>query len=81
MESYRVSKVISSGWRIDQVLASSEDIESDCSAHIKLVVDTKPQDSSATEKEIIAFEITEDKLDVMIHELAQAQKLLEGMNK
>ena len=82
-DSYRISKVMSSSWRIDQVLANSEDTEPGCSAHIKLVVDPRPQDdpNRLSRLENIAFEISEDKLDVLVHELIQAQKLLEGVNK
>ena len=78
-ESYRVSKVLSSGWRIDQIIASSDEIDSECTAHIKLEVDTKPEDEGMAGVENIAFELSEDKLNLMVQELSTAQKLLEGM--
>ena len=78
-ESYRVSKVLSSSWRIDQVLASSEDIDTDCTTHVKLVVDMKPQEEGVAGVENLAFELSEDKLNLMVRELSEAQKLLEGI--
>jgi len=77
-ESYRVSKVLSSSWRIDQLLSTGDAAESspECLTHIKLVVDINPQ-GEADRVENVTFELSEDKLDLLIQELSQAQKLLE----
>ena len=47
--------------------------------HLKLTVDTKPQEASNNtpgEQEEYAFEVQPDKLDVLVHELGLAKALM-----
>lgn len=97
-ESYRVSRLLSVDWRVDQVLASSETAATNsknasmsATVHLNLRVDTKPQlgalpvstDSSVAvlndRVKALAFEMSAKKLDVLIHELSQAQNLMESI--
>ncbi len=92
-DSYRVSKLLSTQWRVDQVLASSQSVQDPTNTnnlpapiiHLKLAVDTKPElgridDSSSKRFQDIAFEMSAEKMNVLIHELSHAQKLLENMD-
>lgn len=98
-DSYRVSKLVSTDWRVDQIIASSqpkdgvEDSENRIIptgplVHIKVGIDTKPEvgDSvdifgrSADRFKDIAFEISPQKLDVLIHELTHAYSLLQNID-
>lgn len=88
-ESYRASKVVSSSWRVDQLVASSNgEASGDYIAHIKLVVDTKPEirpedvqvTASVSPLKHIAFEVSEDKLNLLVHELTLAQKMLDNVD-
>ncbi len=85
-DSYRVSRLLTTEWRVDQILASSDPDHSTpvSIVHLKLAVDTKPENgaliSTADRVKNIAFEMSAEKLNVLIHELTQAQKLLENMD-
>jgi hypothetical protein len=97
-QSYRVSKLVSAEWRVDQVVASSsvafggaakevsgsdEGPKTGPLVHLKLTIDTKPQQSrevAATEGsggiQELAFEVHPDKLDVLISDLEAARALM-----
>jgi hypothetical protein len=98
-ESYRVSRLVSADWRVDQIIATSQSSEATPAdgrivgngplVHIKLKVDTQPEksdlnSSSSTEQteryKNIAFEVSTQKLDVLIHELSGVQAQLQSMD-
>ena len=87
-DSYRVSKLLATDWRVDHVVASSSDVTRSRSSlvHMKLVVDNKPQDGDVSSTAVdgkrveeIACEMSADKLDIFVHELSHALTLLQGM--
>ena len=63
-------------------LESDED--TDAVVHLRLCVDTCPQVRVGEQREgrwkDVAFEMSPEKLDVLIHELTQAQTLLHTLN-
>lgn len=91
-DSYRVSKLVSADWRMDHIIAASQPTEGErvvqtgALVHLNLHVDAKPEQgdaldgSSIDRYKDIAFEISPQKLDVLIHELAQVQTLLQNMD-
>ena len=92
-ESYRVSKLISTDWRMDQIVASSKPVETDQRiiqkgpiVHMCLNIDTQPEkgdiliENQNNRFKNLAFEISTQKLDVLIHELTQAQTILQNMD-
>ena len=60
------------------------DDESDAVVHLRLSVDTCPQMRVGEHREgrwqDLAFELSPEKLDVLIHELTQAQTLLHSLD-
>jgi hypothetical protein len=94
-ESYRLTKLISVDWRVDHIIASSSSSIADASSgplvHLKLKVDRRPElgplyaDSATTGRDAsrikdIAFELSAERLSVLIHELSQAQKLMNSID-
>lgn len=92
-DSYRVSKLVSADWRMDHIIATSQPTEGErvvqtgALVHLNIHVDVKPEqgdsgveNSSADRYKDIAFEISPQKLDVLIHELTQVQTLLQNMD-
>lgn len=92
-ESYRVSRLVSADWRVDQIIVSSQDNgpSSGPLVHLNLKVDTQPEKSEHTAAQAntqqqahrfksIAFEVSAQKLDVLIHELSHVQAQLQGMD-
>jgi hypothetical protein len=85
--SYKVSTLLSTSWRVDLTVASSEGNSITPIAHLKFAIDTKPNDRSPSgsisnpENRVteLACELSSDKLDVLIHELTQAQGLMDSM--
>ena len=79
--SYRVSKLLSADWRVDQIISSSSN-ESGPLIHLNLTVNEQPEKTDltgpSTVKEI-AFELSETKLNALIHELSQVQALMESV--
>lgn len=86
-ESYRVSSIISTDWRVDLVVASSHDQQSEPIVQLKLLLDTQPHQGPVEANAAIdgvrlremAFEMDGNKLDVLIRELAHAQSLMESI--
>ena len=108
-ESYRVSRLISTDWRVDQILAASDSTiiqviliflilsllifnyiiiiiqkQREKIIHLKLNIDksdksVKSSNTSNDKVTNLAFEMTDTDLNVLIHELAQAQKLMENI--
>mmetsp|Transcript_17783 Transcript_17783/g.18528 ORF Transcript_17783/g.18528 Transcript_17783/m.18528 type:complete len:213 (+) Transcript_17783:14-652(+) len=85
-ESYRVTSLLASDWRVDLTIASSESTKRSASIQLKLELDTQPHLGridvnhpivDGTRVKELAFELTTDKLDVLLHELLHAQSLME----
>jgi hypothetical protein len=84
-ESYRTSRLLSADWRLDQVIASSQQGSlKGPLLHLKLQIDTKPQsgaivgvataaDADDSRIQNDAFELSVDKLAVLVHELTAAR--------
>jgi COMM domain len=78
---------VSADWRLDAVLASSEmngnDATVDALVNMRLVVDTKPQEGERTQSadrfKSVSFELSPEKLDLLVHELTQAQNILSSV--
>lgn len=98
-DSYRVTKLVSTDWRVDQIIASSKPVEGTANGdnriiqngpliHINIGIDAKPELGEAVDVfgraadryKDIAFEITPQKLDVLIHELTHAHSLLQNLD-
>lgn len=84
-DSYRLSKFKSLDWRVDYILDSSESSaasipseQSGLIAQLKIQYSNRPQEKEA-EDISFAFEISSDKLEVLIHELSTATKTLESL--
>ena len=100
-DSYRISKLISTDWRVDHIIASgssassnnnnNNNVKNDTWIQLNLLVDTEPQrsnnisniknDNTLVNSHIqnISFELSSDKLDILVHELSEAKKLLENV--
>lgn len=79
-DSYRISKLVGADWRVDRVLATSSDDEPACVVQMRLQVDTKPHLKDSEGKvRTVAFEMSSDKLSVLIHELSAAHAAMEGL--
>ncbi len=85
-ESYRVATLISTDWRVDLTVATSESSKHSASVQLKLELDTQPHKPQADPTQIdgvrikeFAFELDTDKLDVLLHELLHAQTLMESV--
>ena len=95
-DSYRISKLLSSGWRVDHIIASGSldnnavKIKNETLIQLNLLVDTEPQRSNNiintkndnllnSHIQNISFELSSDKLDILVHELSEAKKLLENV--
>lgn len=87
-ESYQISHLLSSSWRVDQVVSSSSMSSQEpisTLVHLKFVLDTRPQDGAIVESSVpdgrrvkeFACELTSDKLDVLIFELSKGHALLQ----
>ncbi len=88
MDSYTVSKLLKTDWRIDTVIASSVASSNEVVTHLKLTCDTRTQDGILPTDSIVvdgyrikelAFEIDAEKLDVLVHELSRAQAVLDSL--
>ena len=94
-ESYTISRLLSTDWRVDQVVAASHDTQRvdymGPLAHLRFEIDCRPQDGIIHDAEALAraqvegrvhefaCEVTGDKLDVLISELARAHTLLQSL--
>jgi hypothetical protein len=91
-ESYRLSKLIDTNWRVDQILASSQTTQdstksaalgaAEKTVHLQLLVDHKPNVNEESLKDIqeLAFEISPANLDLLILELSQAQEMMNNLD-
>jgi hypothetical protein len=92
-QSYRVAGLISVEWRADLTVASSiEDAPLSPTVQLKMQLDTKPeigkfnpnnasQDESNYRVKEVAFEMSSDKLDVLVKELSEALILMESVGQ
>ena len=98
-DSYRVSKLVETNWRVDQVIATSQPLEGEGQndnrilqtgplVHVNVSIDTKPEMGEVEDAfgravgrfKDIAFEVSPQKLDVLIHELTHVHNLLQNMD-
>jgi len=83
--SYRVSKIVNTDWRVDKILASSNSHSDDVSPYsIKFDIryDTNPtyEPVKSIADENIVFEMSSEKLDLMIYELSKAKVLMDNID-
>lgn len=89
-ESYSITKLISTEFRVDAIVASSNCNTLTTTAHLKFLLDTRPQDSDnniLTENANIdgyrikelAFECSSDTIDLLLYELKKADKVLDNI--
>ena len=85
-ESYRVSTLLSTDWRVDLTIASNDSTKRNASIQLQLNLDTQPHqgrldDQPAPQDRIreVAFELDTDKLDILLHELTHAQAMMESI--
>jgi hypothetical protein len=87
LESYRISQLISTDWRVDQIVASSIDEPLECTIQLMMKINQRPHDklngSNADQNGktlSVTCEMPVGKLDVLIHELSNAQTLMESLH-
>ena len=77
LDSYRISSLQNIDWRIDQVISTSKaEDKKDLLAHLRLKVKGGTGQNDGENTEDIAFELSPEHLDVMIHEISQAHELM-----
>jgi hypothetical protein len=86
-DSYKISQLVSTDWRVDRIMASSGDVESEATVQFRLKLDTLPhegsagsENSSAARFKDVLCEMPAEKLDVLIHELGFAQSMMESLH-
>jgi len=83
-ESFRLSRLISTKWRVDNVLDSNVNLTPDNSSSnvlLKLSVENNPSKMPFTQSlGEISFEISPEKLDALIYELSSAESLMSNLN-
>ena len=84
VQSYRVSRLVGTEWRIDQPLATSSTDSNPTSLstpaiHLKLSIDSTDAGASAGLEEL-ALEISAEKLELLIHELTAAQASIQQLS-
>ncbi len=86
-KSYRISKLLSTDWRVDQVFASSNSqLTKQKLIQLKFRIDENPQADSESllrsDQDIqeVNMEMTAEDLDVLIYELSQAQQVMQNIN-
>jgi hypothetical protein len=97
-KSYRISHFLSADWRVDQVLAVSNNnsnnndnnnnnnnfqLSTEKIVHLNLKFrsnDDPLSESNSNASKTIAFELNGENLDLLIHELSQAEKLMDDVS-
>lgn len=82
-QSYRVSRLVGTQWRIDQPLASSSGETNTPSApaiHLKFTLDSSSAGTTAVGVKELALEISAEKLELLIHELSAAQASIQQLS-
>jgi hypothetical protein len=92
-DTYRVSQLVRTSWRVDAILGSKGKENSlDATTYFRLHVDIKPNgiQSSGTSIDIdrenqnrfqdLSSEVSPEKLEVLIHELTKAKDILNRLN-
>lgn len=83
-KSLRISRLVDVDWRVDALLANISSSDENASiakpqhnslVHLKMTV----SESSQSTPNELAFEISPEKLDVLIHELTQVQSMMQNM--
>lgn len=86
--SYRISKLLSTDWRVDQVFATSDNnLTKQKVIQLKFRIDENPHADSESllrgeEQRIreVNMEMTTDDLDILINELSQAQQVMQNIH-
>lgn len=87
-DSYRISQLISSDWRVDRIVASSGEVDSAATVQFMFKVDALPHGGSTSSNgeqssgrvKAILCEMPAERLDVLIHELSFAQSMMESLH-
>lgn len=88
-DSYRISRLVSSDWRVDRIIASSSDLEAEATVQFMFKIDNLPHKAASSESSTdgrlaavkdLVCEMPVEKLDVLIHELEFAQQLMESLH-
>ena len=85
-DSYRVNKLVSTDWRVDNIISSNAN-ESGLSLQLNVKYDSRPQDdklnlgNESSRTQSLTLEMTPDDLNLLIFELGNATKLLENIGK
>jgi len=88
LQSYRVSRLVGTEWRIDQPLATSTSTTdstttglSSPAIHLKLSIDNATETGTGTSSiKELALEISSEKLELLIHELSAAQASIQQLS-
>ena len=93
-DSYRLSRVLDTNWRVDVLVPPEATASSDVSIHLRLLVDNQPQSElvadytdavsarvSGNQNSVddLTFSLSETQLDLLILELTQAKQILDQM--
>lgn len=84
-DSYRISRLLSTDWRVDMVLGSSsrpaETAEKEKIIHLNMHIDNRPGDVDSPDKHRnLAFEVSSTKLDGLVHELSQVLHMMQSLD-
>jgi len=79
--SYRISRLISTDWRVDTVLGSSSANDSDKVIQLNMHIEQNPgSDSLSSNTKNVAFEVSSTKLDGLIRELSQVVQIMQSLD-
>ena len=87
-ESYRVSSLLSTDWRVDLAVSGSDAQPHEAIVHLKLLLDTQPHCGRVDTTTVaadgermkeVAFEMDANRLKALIRDLAHAQSLMESI--
>ena len=95
VDSYRLSRVVSTAWRVDVVDAVKDDDQPDVAVNLRIVIDSQPQhgplssvdSTSATiggdgnRTQDLLFNTSVEKLDLLILELTEASAIMKSLQK
>ena len=78
--SFRVSKLISTDWRVDQIFECSEssDIQSPYLIHFKMEIEENLH-KGTKEFSSVLFTANRAKLDLLVHELSSAKSMMDNI--
>ena len=84
-DSLRLSRLLSTKWRVDHILDSSSQVAGNyptSNVLLKFVIENNPSRSHASQSfEEISFELSSEKLDALIIELSSAESIMSNIEK